>query len=710
MLPVALHLQLVCAMDAHLKSGLHYLIAMSAASSVLAGCLTVYRNCRQIDLMAAQFQLDTGPQATLLYDRNGQLVFSLHDEERTDQRLDQVSPSLVSAVLAAEDRHFRSHSGVDVVRMAGAAINDVKEWRLTQGASTITQQLVRSQTLGRERTWTRKWREILLALRIERRFTKNEILETYLNRIYLGDGYFGVQAASQGYFGKNASSLDVPEAALLAGIIRCPSACSPRNEPDRARRRRDVVLQVMLEDGDIKPDAYRMAIATDLGIKPRRGDGIFPVHEDGRDPSALYFIDAVRRELAMRFGQGAVLRSGLRVYTTLDPGLQRAAEDAITGRLAELQAQERGQRKSRSQEDPIEGSLVAIDPRSGEVLALVGGRDYHETPFNRAIEALRQPGSAFKPIVYATALEHGMVPSTILDHLDDPIAAVGGAWLPADEHEGATFTLRQALIVSSNRAAAQLLQRVGMGATQYYAKRLGITTPMPAIPSLALGTAEVSLMDLTTAYGVFADKGALVPTHLISRVEDGAGDVIWQSSTRAVQVLRPATAFMMSSMLADVINRGTGTQARAQGFTLPAAGKTGTTQDSVDTWFIGYTPNLVAGVWFGRDQPEPIQYRATAARIAVPAWARFMKQATAGHRPDWYPVPSDLEKVTICPVSGMRATNACRAAGAVIDEYFPKGTAPKPCSVHSLQLTPPIQTGPPEPQPVSTSGAAPLQP
>jgi 1A family penicillin-binding protein len=701
-------------MDAHWKSGLHYLVAISVAVSALAGCLVVYRACNQIDLMAAQFQLDTGPQATLLYDRNGQLVFSLHEEERTDRRLDELAPSLVSAVLAAEDQHFRSHTGVDVVRMAGAAINDMKEWRLTQGASTITQQLVRSQTLGRERTWTRKWREILLALRIERRFSKDEILETYLNRIYLGDGYFGVQAAARGYFGKDASSLDVLEAALLAGIIRCPSACSPRNEPERARRRRDVVLEAMLEDGDLQPDTYRTAIATELAIKPRRGDSIFPVHQDGRDPSALYFIDSVRRELSVRFGDGAVLRGGLRVYTTLDPGLQRAAEDAITNRLAELQAQARAQRKSRSEDNPVEGSLVAIDPKSGEVLALVGGRDFHETPFNRAIEALRQPGSAFKPIVYATALEHGMVPSTILDHLDDPIAAVGGAWLPADEHEGATFTLRQALIVSSNRAAAQLLQRVGIGATQYYAKRLGITTPMPSIPSLALGTAEVSLMDLTTAYGVFADNGALVPTHLIRRVEDGTGDVIWQSSTTAAQILRPDTAFLMSSMLADVINRGTGSQARAQGFNLPAAGKTGTTNNSVDAWFIGYTPNLVAGVWFGRDQPEPILYRATAARIAVPAWARFMKQATDGDRPGWYDMPSDLEKVTICQVSGMRATSACRAAaadhqGGVIDEYFPKGTSPKPCAVHSDQLTPAGEAGRPDLQPVATTGAAPIK-
>ena len=254
---------------------------------------------------------------------------------------------------------------------------------------------------------------------------------------------------------------------------------------------------------------------------------------------------------------------------------------------------------------------------------------------------------------------------------------------------------------------------MGVSAAQYYARRLGITSTLPPIPSLALGTAEVSLIDLTTAYGVFADNGALVSPHLISRVEDSAGDVIWQSSTTAVQILRPGTAFLMSSMLADVITRGTGSQARSQGFKLPAAGKTGTTNDSADAWFVGYTPNLVAGVWFGRDQPEPIIGRATAATIAVPAWARFMKQATASDRPDWYQMPSDFEKVAICQVSGMRATPACRLAaanrqGGVVDDYFPKGTAPKePCSVHVDQLALPGEVAQPAGQPIATTGAVP---
>jgi 1A family penicillin-binding protein len=690
----------------------HQLFAISAAVVALATCLVVYRFCRELDLMAAQFQLDTGPQATLLYDRTGQLVFSIHEEERVDRRLSELAPSVVPAVLSAEDKHFQSHLGVDVVRMAGAAINDMKARRLTQGASTITQQLVRAQTLGRERTWSRKCREILLALRVERRFTKDEILETYLNRIYLGDGYFGIQAAARGYFDKDASALDVSEAALLAGVIRCPSACSPRTQPERARRRRDVVLRAMLDDGRVLPDSYYAALDAVPAIKEKRGDGIFPVHRDGNDASGLYFIDAVRRELTMRFGEGAVLRGGLRVYTTLDPRLQKMAEDAIERRLAELDAQEKT-RKPQSADNSIEGSLVAIDPTSGDVVALVGGRDFHATPFNRAIQALRQPGSAFKPIVYAAAVENGLLPGTVLDHLDDPIEAAGGVWLPADEHEASSYTVRQALVVSSNRAAARVLQRVGISATQYYARRLGITSSLPSIPSLALGTAEVSLIDLTSAYGVFADNGALLPPRLMSRVEDSAGDVVWQPSGTPIQVIRPGTAFLMSSMLADVVNRGTGSQARAEGFKLPAGGKTGTTNDSVDAWFVGYTPTLVTGVWFGRDQPQEIARHATAAIIAVPAWARFMKEATANDRPDWYSMPPEFEKVAICQTSGMRATGACRIAaanhqGGVVDEYFPKGTSPKePCSVHVEQLALPGEVDQPGGQPIATTGAVP---
>ena len=646
--------------------------------------IQVYRYSRNLDAMAAQLELDTGPQASLIYDRDGRQVFSLHEEERTDRKLRDLSPSIVPAVLAAEDQHFRSHIGIDFRRIAAAAWSDVKSLRIKQGASTITQQLVRSQALGRERTWSRKSREILLALRIERRFTKDQILETYLNRIYLGDGYFGVEAAARGYFNKDASALDDSEAALLAGIIRCPTACSPRTRPDRARQRRDVVLRTLLNRGQLPPARFASATAEAPHIDEKHEDAMFPPHQDRDDATGLYFIDAVRRQLMARFGEGAVLRGGLRVYTTMDVRLERAGEEAIAKRLTELNAQDRSANRS-SSDNLIEGSLVAIDPRSGDVLALVGGRDFHESPFNRAIQAQRQPGSAFKPILFAAALEQGYAPSTMLDNLDTTMDVDG--WLPAGEHEALAYTMRQALIVSSNRAAARLIQLVGIPAAQYYARQLGITAQLPSVPSLALGTAEVSLIDLTSAYGVFANNGMLVPHTLITRVEDASGDVLWQPSRTATRAVQPDTAFLMSTMLADVLNRGTGSGVREQGFKLPAGGKTGTTDDYSDAWFVGYTPSLVAGVWVGRDRPDQIMHRGFAGTVAVPAWAAFMKQATAGAKAEWFPVPSDLESATVCQTSGMRATPECRLAGTAVDDYFVPGHAPaEPCSFHIGQL------------------------
>jgi len=674
---------------------------------------------RELDAAAAALELDSGPQSTLLYDRNGRLLFSLHDEERTNRRLQELSPSIVPAVLVAEDRHFWSHHGIDPKRIAGAAWVNLKQRGIKQGASTITQQLVRSQALGRERTWSRKWREILLALRIERRFTKEQILETYLNRIYLGDSYFGIEAAARGYFNKDASALNDSEAALLAGIIKCPSACSPRSKPEKARARRDMVLRALLESGKLSASAVQSAMAETPKIEERRKNTFLPESAAAADVSGLYFIDGVRRQLIARFGEGAVLRGGLRVYTTLDVGLQRAAEEAIARRLHQLSTEEKAARLASQKktarrtplaplptDNPIEGSLVAIDPRSGEVLALVGGHDFRESPYNRAIQAERQPGSAFKPILFAAALEQGFTPSAVLDQLDSPIYGVDGEWLPTGEHEAASYTLRQALVVSSNRAAARLIQLVGVGSTQYYARQLGIESSLPSVPSLALGTAEVSLIDLTSAYGVFANAGVLVAHTLITRVEDGSGQVLWRPSRPATRAIRSNTAFLISTMLADSMNRGTGAGARANGFKLPAAGKTGTTDNYADAWFVGYTPSLVTGVWFGRDRPDEIARRGFAGTVAVPAWADFMKQATANAKPVWFPVPPDLEKVAICEVSGLLATPACQLAAAsgqrtVVVDYVARGSSPRePCSVHvgdASSLGPLVQPAAPRP-------------
>ena len=329
------------------------------------------------------------------------------------------------------------------------------------------------------------------------------------------------------------------------------------------------------------------------------------------------------------FGPERVLRGGLRVYSTYEPLLQRAAEQAVRTRVAEIA-------KARRRAQDLQGSLVAIDPASGDVLALVGGRDFGESSFNRATQARRQAGSAFKPIIYAAALERGYAPGSVLTDLDTPIYASGRMWLPVGEHEASQYTLRKALKVSSNRAAAQLLQHVGVGTAVDYAHRFGIDSDLPSVPSLALGTGEVTLLELTAAYGVFANQGLLAAPRLVSRVEDAEGRVIWSAPITTTRAISQTTAFLMSSMLADVVSSGTATGARAAGFKLPAGGKTGTTDDYADAWFVGYTPHLVAGVWFGFDTPAPIMSRGFASTVAVPAWARFMKAATMGARPDWY--------------------------------------------------------------------------
>jgi penicillin-binding protein 1A len=575
-----------------------------------------------------------------------------------------------------------------LIGVARAALVDLKEGGLKEGGSTITQQLVRLVALTRNRTVERKVREALLALRLERRFPKRQILEAYLNRIYLGDGHYGVEAAARGYFGKTAADLTAPEAALLAGIIKCPSACSPRTAPALAKLRRDTVLGEMHAAGNLSNKEYSQGLAAPVRLIPERHDYYDAGHLTAADyelsqPCALYFVEQVRREVMSRFGDGAVLRGGLRIYTTVDMGLQKQAEHAIADRLQQIDPLKKGSVPA-SLLGRLEGALVAIDPRTGEVLALVGGRDFHQSPFNRATQARRQPGSAFKPLLFAAAIEQGYTPSSLLTDLDTPVNTAQGAWLPSEEHEAASYTLRQALTLSSNRAAVRLMQLVGIGTTQNYARRLGISSSLPSAPSLAIGTGDVSLVDLTSAYGAFANEGILAPHTIITRIEDSTGQIVWQESQsrQPYRAVRPGTAFLMSSMLADVINRGTGTRARTEGFKLPAAGKTGTTDDYGDAWFIGYTPHLVAGVWFGYDDHKRIMDRGFAGTVAVPAWARFMMKATAGQAPDWFQPPNDVEKVRVCRATGLRAADSCALVETadgrpnVYEDYFMLGTAP----------------------------------
>jgi penicillin-binding protein 1A len=405
---------------------------------------------------------------------------------------------------------------------------------------------------------------------------------------------------------------------------------------------------------------------------------------------------------------GGLSEGGLRVYTTIDPAMQRAAEAHVAASLDEIEARRARRTRNRKPEPsaaPLEAALVAMDPTTGEVRALVGGRDFKASRFNRATQALRQPGSAFKPFVYASALEAGYSPASLVTRLDEPVQTLQGAWMPEDEHsDGSSMTVRTALRTSSNRAAVRMLEEVGIARTVAQARKMGMGN-VPSVPSLALGSGEVTLMAMTSAYAAFADSGRLRPANFIRRVEDADGNVLFTAATSAEPVVSPRTAFMMTSMLADVVNYGTAARARQEGFTYPAAGKTGTTNDYVDAWFVGFTPHLVTGVWVGFDKPQTIISNGFAGEVAVPMWARFMKQATAADKPDRFTVPQGLRAVNVCRTSGQLPGAAC---DRVITEYFASGGAPTElCQEHNF-LAPTAQLAAVYPAaPVTTTRDAP---
>jgi 1A family penicillin-binding protein len=634
-------------------------------------------------------------QATTLYDAEDRPVFTISKETRIDVPLSQVSPDVVRAVLAVEDQRFYSHHGIDPIRLVAAAWANLRARRVAQGASTLTQQLARQSFLTLDKTLRRKLREMVLAERIERLFTKNEILELYLNKVYFGDGLYGIEAASRGYFGRRASELTTAEAALLAGLVQSPSAYAPTISLQRATARRNLVLQQMRDAGSITADQWTRARSEPVVLH----DGL-----QRDEPWGQHFKEQVRVELVKRFGWQRVYQGGLKVFTTIDPALQQQAEQEVAKSLQAIEKRRAAGRRRRaaSNEPPadaqplLEAALVALDPQTGYVRAMVGGRNFAESRFNRAVQAHRQPGSAFKPFVFATALEAGFTPATLLDHLDDPINTPEGAWVPEDGHaEGAdSMTLRTALRTSSNRAAVKLLQQVGIDRTIGYAQRLGMGA-LPSVPSVALGSGEVTLLSLAAAYIPFAAGGlARVPV-LVRRVEDGGGTVLYRHVAESPRVLSESTAFMMTQMLADVIDAGTGSRARAIGFTLPAAGKTGTTNDFNDAWFVGFTPRLLTGVWVGFDQPKTILPNGYAGDVAVPLWARFMSAATKGDKPAWYAPPPNVVGVAVCRLSGKRATAGCAHVfsegpngeiverSAVYTEYFLRGTEPfEECPIH----------------------------
>jgi len=624
------------------------------------------------------------PQASRLFDRNGVLVAHLAPERRIVVPLEQIPSVVASAFLAVEDKRFFRHDGVDYRRVGGALVRNARSRRFEQGFSTITMQLARNvfpEHLTRAKTLRRKVSEVTVAREIEREFSKDQILEMYLNQIYLGEGYYGVEAAAQGYFDKPARELDAHEAALLAALPKAPTHFNPRRNPETALARRNLVLALMREERVISDaDAERLRDEP-LGI-------VAPPEARGAAP---YMVAAVRRELAERFGPEAET-AGLRVFTTLDPALQRSAERTLRSQIEAIEAGRHGRYPHAScaggaPADPsgcLQGMFVAVDVHSGDVLALVGGRDFALSQFDRAMQARRQAGSAFKPFVYAAGLAAGIPVSTQL--VGPGLDEYEGGYRPAD-HVSDTLhvDMREGMRLSSNRAAVALGERVGASRVVHTARLLGLTTPIEEYPSTFLGAADVVPLELVAAYTAFASEGVYVKPRLIQRVEDAQGRVIWSNPVVRRAVVAPEVAYLTNNLMQDVVNRGTGSAARRAGlaYSVPAAGKTGTTNDASDVWFVGVTPDIAAGVWIGFDRPRRIMNGASGGGLAAPVWGRILAAHYENRpAPRAWEVPHTVLTVEIDRESGLRATHSCPEEHRVT-ELFIQGTEPHEyCYLH----------------------------
>lgn len=598
--------------------------------------------------------------------------------------LDSLPPHIPQAFLAIEDQRFYDHQGIDLWRTAGALWKNLRSGGVEEGGSTITQQLARNlfpEWLPyQERNIRRKVLEARVARQIERTFPKEKILELYLNHIYLGSGAYGVEAAARTYFGKSAAELSLAEAATLAALPQAPSRVNPKQDAEGAIRRRNLVLQQMVEAGFV----------TEAEASAAREEPLAEASADGEEESgikAAYFVEQVRRELEQVIGN-RFYTAGLRIHTTLDSDIQAAAEAELENQLRAVESGRYGTFRhptySAMEEDQsaeyLQGAVVVLDANTGEVRALVGGRDYSQSKFDRATQALRQPGSAFKPFIYATALEYYRSPAETVEDTPLQVTLTGGrVWEPrnyADSY-GGTVTLREALIHSRNAATVRIAQQIGLQPTIRLAHELGISTELPDLPSTALGAAEVRPIELVAAYAAFANGGSRVEPYLIRRVVDRNGQVVWESRPRTRQVLDPAVAYVLTTMLQDVVDRGTGTAVRAAGFRAPAAGKTGTTNNSTDVWFVGYTPELVAGIWIGFDDPKPIIRGASGGTLAAPTWGRMMRRIYES-RPapsDWR-VPPGVVTAEVDRLTGARFNPDCPVHGPVYTEYFIRYTPP----------------------------------
>jgi penicillin-binding protein 1A len=654
----------------------------AALGGLFASWALVCRNgaCPSVEALAGY----TPRQTSKLFAADGRFVAEIGNERRTLAKVQDIPAVVREAFLITEDKRFYRHGGVDWQRVPGAVLHNIRARRWKEGFSTVTMQLARNvftDDISRDKTLIRKLREARVAREIERRYSKDQILELYLNQIYLGAGAYGVETAAQRYFGKGVRDLNLAEAATLAALPKGPERYNPRRFPDRAVQRRNTIIELMRREGAVSDADASLAKAYPLQLASRQEAG----------DQAPYFVEWVRQLLEQKFGR-QLYEDGLKVYTTLDPDMQSAAERALEAQLRAIEAGRYGpyqhttleQYAARAGDDEthagasspyLQGAFVALDPRTGAVRALVGGRDFDDSKFNRATQALRQAGSSFKPIVYSAAVQNGRMPSSQVD--DGPITI--GDWSPKnfDGKSMGVMPLRRALYLSRNLAAVRVGNELGPQAVIGEARKFGISTPIAGYPAIYLGAASVYPLEMIAAYSAFATLGTRAAPYAIVRVEDRNGEVLWQPEPVRAPVLSAEEAYLMVSMMKDVNARGTAAGAvGGAGFSVPSGGKTGTTNDGADAWYIGYTPDLVAGVWVGMDRPRPIKRNAQGGELAAPAWTAFMTEVYRRKpRPGDWPAPGGVVSVALVAGTNLRWAPEC-ATAAQSTELFIAGLEP----------------------------------
>lgn len=643
---------------------------------VAAALFAIPLHAQQPTSTGEPWRIITPPQSSLVFARDGSLIGEIGKEYRTSISIRTLPKYVGQAFIAIEDQRFYQHNGVDLIGIAGAIKDNLLGER--RGASTITQQLVGNMhpdVVNRnDKSIDRKLREQSAAREMERHYNKEQILEAYLNQIDFGHRYFGIESAARHYFGKPASQLSLSEAATLAAMPKGPALYDPVVHADRTRERRNVVLTLMAQQGYITNAQAKAAQATPLVTVP----------SGGFSAPAQYYVDVVRAQ-ATRAGI-PIMNGGYKVYTAIDPLLQSAATDALRDEASALEHRPGYKHPvfGTPGNDYLQGAVVVLDPATGDVRALVGGRDYARSSFDRAVDGVRQPGSSFKPVVYATALTDSIPPNAIVEDTAIAIRLDNGRYYRPENSDHTylgPITLRDALAKSRNVVAVQLWDRLGPDSIIATARRMGISSPIAPGPASAIGASAVQPLDMVAAYTTFANLGSPVEPRFIYRIEDRAGKVVMAPPVRVLPpALDPRAAFVTRDMMRDVVDRGTATVIRKYiPRTIPVAGKTGTTNDNTDVWFIGMTPDLVAGVWLGFDTPKPITRGAAGGSLAAPVWGRLMSKYYASrptHDESWEP-PAGVISAELDRATGQLAT-ATTPPDRRYTEYFIEGTEPAP--------------------------------